>query len=122
MNDFDPIILNSNWLINGAHSLPSLVDCHLDLAEDVTVELQKMFELEPIGEVCLRFFLHIEAAPNDTTVTMNGWDVGKVSSGQPMVADVTDFVTLEDNVLLLIVNQKGRFGEVWLARVPCEAD
>lgn len=122
MNDFDPIILNSNWLINGAHSLPSLVDCYLDLAEDVTIELQRMFDLEPIGEVCLRFFLHIEAAPDDTTVTMNGWDVGRVQAGQLLVADVTDFVTLEDNALLLNVNQQGRFGEVWLARVLCETD
>jgi hypothetical protein len=120
MNDFDPITLNSNWLINGAHLLPSLVDCHLDLAEDVTIELQRMFDLEPIGEVCLRFYLHIEAAPDDTTVTMNGWDVGKVSAGQLLVVDVNDFVTLEDNVLLLKVNQKGRFGDIWLERVPCE--
>jgi hypothetical protein len=122
MNDFDPIILNSNWLTVGAHPLSSLslVDCYVDLAEDATIELRRMFDLEPIGEVCLRFFLHIEAAPNDTTVTMNGCDVGKVLAGQPLVADVTDLVTLEDNVLLLVVHQKGRFGEVWLERVPCE--
>jgi len=86
------------------------------------IELRRTFDLEPIGEVCLRFFLHIEAAPDETAVTMNGWNVGKVSAGQPLMADVTDFVTLEDNVLLLVVHQKGKFGDVWVARVPCETD
>jgi hypothetical protein len=120
MNDFDPINLNYNWLINGAHPLPSLTDWPEYFAKNEKIKLRRMFDLEPIGEVCLHFILHIEAAPDDTTVKMNVWDVGIVQAGHSLIADVTDYVTLEDNVLLLTVSQKAIFGEVWLERVPCE--
>ena len=90
------------------------------LAQGETVELRYLFDLEPIGEVCLRFFLHIDAAPGATTVKMNEWDVATMQDGQGLVADVTDFVTLEDNMLLLRVSQSGTFGQVWLERIPCE--
>jgi hypothetical protein len=84
------------------------------------LHLRYTFDLEPIGEVCLRFFLHIESAPSGTTVDMNRWRVGLTQVGQSFIADVTDFVTLEDNILLLQGDQPGDIGPVWLERIPCE--
>jgi hypothetical protein len=120
MNDFDSIPLNTNWQIDGVHPLPNLSDWSQYFAKNENIKLRRMFDLEPIGDVCLRFFLHIDAAPDDTTIKMNAWEVGKVENGQVFIADVTDFVTLEDNVLLLSVTRSGKFGSMWLERVPCE--
>ena len=121
MNAFDPIPLNTNWQMNDGVVLPRLSHwTPRSLAQGEKVELRQVFDLEPIGEVCLRFLLHIEAVPDERTVSMNSWDVAVGESGQGLVADVTDYVTLEDNVLLLTVNQNGIFGEVRLERVPCE--
>jgi hypothetical protein len=58
--------------------------------------------------------------PDGTAVDMNRWHIGTTQAGQPFIADVTDYVTLEDNVLLLQVERPGAFGAVWLERVPCE--
>lgn len=107
METFDPIPLN-------------IKESHADSKNGEPLHLSYSFDLDPIGEVCLRFFLHIDSAPAGTTVAMNRWQVGISQIGQPFIADVTDYVTLEDNVLLLKVNQPGTFGAVWLERVPCE--
>ena len=85
-----------------------------------TLHQSQPFDIEPIGEVCLRFFLHIDSAPDGTLITLNRWQVGIFQIGQPFIADVTDYVTLEDNVLLLKVNQSGSFGAIWLECIPCE--
>ncbi|MBZ0290607.1 MAG: hypothetical protein K8I30_23485 [Anaerolineae bacterium] len=85
-----------------------------------SIHLQCTFDLDPIGEVCLRFVLHIDAAPVGTTVDLNRWHMSITPENQPFIADVTDFVTLEDNVLLLQLRETGMVGAVWLERVPCE--
>jgi len=118
MTTLDPIPLNTQWQLNNEAKLFSLVDLSL---RNGAAELRRTFDLEPIGDVCLRFYLHIDAAPEGTAVSMNGREVGTIQAGQSFVADVTDNVTLEDNVLLLKVSRGGRFGAVWLGRVPCES-
>lgn len=84
------------------------------------LQLRCTFDLEPIGDVCLRFFLHIDDAPAGTTVDMNRWRVGLTQVGQSFITDVTDYVTLEDNILLLQGDLPGEVGSVWLERIPCE--
>jgi hypothetical protein len=107
MATFDPIPLKPNI----SHEEPK---------NGEAVHRFRLFNLEPIGEVCLRFFLHIESAPDRTTVNMNRWQAGITQAGQPFVTDVTDYVTLEDNVLLLQIKQPGAFGAIWLEPTPCE--
>jgi len=119
MSTFELIFLNTDWQVNSGDMLPKLSDLSHQLPDGKPIEMRRAFDLEPIGEVCLRFILHIDAAPDETTVQMNGWAVGVVQAGQPLVADVTDYVTLEDNGLVLTVHYNGTFGDVWLARVPC---
>jgi hypothetical protein len=138
MNTFPPIPLNADWRsyppedidpVYGASQLdesswdvlPTLAEWprHL-LGQADTVHLQKKFDLEPIGDVCLRFLLHVDAAPEATAVYVNGWHGGTLQKGQSLNADVTDYVTLDGNVLLLKVTKPGRFGDVYLQPVPCD--
>jgi len=120
MNTFDPIPLDTHWQLNNDDVFFSLADWpQHSLRPDETVELRRMFNLEPIGEVCLRFYLYVRGAPEGTVVSMNGWTIGRVEADKLFVANVTDEVTLEDNVLTLRVSQSGRFGKVGLERLPC---
>ncbi len=85
-----------------------------------TLHLKKTFDLEPIGEVCLRYHLHLESAPPATQVFVNGWHVGTTQAEKALVSDVTDYVTLEGNVILLKVSRKkGDIGAVYLLPIPC---
>ncbi len=138
MTALTPIVLNTDWRsyppeeidpVYGASQLDesswdiisTLSDWprHL-LGHNGTVHLRRKFDLEPIGDVCLRFMLRLEAAPDGTAVYVNGWHAGTIQQGQPLTSDVTDYVMLEGNVLLLNVTEPGRFGEVQLRRVPCD--
>ena len=138
MTAFSPIPLNTDWRsyppedidpVYGATQLddsswdvlPTLSDWprHL-LGREEIIHLQRKFDLEPIGGVCLRFILHIQAAPDNTSVYVNGWHVGTIQKGESLNADVTDYVTLEGNVLLLKVTKPGIFGDVYLNPMPCD--
>src|SRR5690554_4775809 len=90
MNPFDPIMLDTGWRLSGHANLVSIQNLRADAAQ----ELRRTFDLQPIGEVCLRFLLHIESAPGGTAVSVNGYDAGVTIHGQPFVADVTDSLTL----------------------------
>lgn len=83
--------------------------------------LTRTFDVPPILDVCLRFDLHITAAPGDIVLYMNGQRLGEVEGREPFVLDVTDFITLEDNQIALRVDcaQGGAFGEVVLKAEPC---
>jgi hypothetical protein len=107
MTAFDPIPLNLN-------------ESRADSKNGEPLHLFQTFDLDPIGEICLRFFLHIDSAPDGAVVKMNRWRVGITQTGQSFIADVTDYVTLEDNVLFLQLNQPGALGAIWLERIPCE--
>jgi hypothetical protein len=120
-DDTDPLYSASQLDDSSWDHLSILADWprHL-LGQAETIHLQRKFDLEPIGDVCIRIFLHLEAAPEATSVYVNGWHVGTSQSEQPLIADVTDYVTLQDNVLLLKVSKAGRLGAVSLQRIPCD--
>jgi hypothetical protein len=122
MSLFDLIPLNREWSLHSPENgLSMLVDLpHHLLIGDIPASLQKTFDLDPIGEVCLRFVLHIAAAPAGTVVNVNRWEAGITQDQYPFAADVTDYVTLEYNVLILKLRQGGRLGAMWLERLPCE--
>lgn len=84
------------------------------------LHLQHTFDLEPIGDVCVRYQLHLEATPAETSVFVNGWQVGTMQAGQSLTVDVTDYVTLEANLILMKVSKKGDIGAIWLQPVPCD--
>ena len=138
MTNFNPIPLDHDWRYfpledidetYGASELdesswgvlPTLVDYPRDvIAISGSLNLRHTFNLEPIGEVCLRFNLHLAAAPTGTQVFINGWHAGTTEAGKSLISDVTDYVTLEGNVLLLKLTRKGDLHGLILQPVPCE--
>jgi hypothetical protein len=85
-----------------------------------TLHLRQTFDLEPIGDVCVRYVLYVDAAPEGTTVFVNGWHAGTAQAGKALISDVTDYMTLENNMILLKVSKTGVLRGVWLQPVPCE--
>jgi hypothetical protein len=133
-----PISLETDWLyfptevmdaVFGASELdesswgilPQLADYPRDLiAFSGTLNLRHTFDLEPIGDVCLRFHLDLQRAPIDTQVYVNGWHVGTLQTAGPLHADVTDYVSLEDNLLLVKLTHSGDLHGLSLQPIPCE--
>ncbi|MEZ4671613.1 MAG: hypothetical protein R3E39_27230 [Anaerolineae bacterium] len=138
MTNLNPISLDHDWryfpmeVMDEAYGaseldesswgvLPDLADYPRDvIAFYGSLNLHHTFDLEPIEEICLRFHLHLTIAPAGTQVYINGWHVGTAQSGKPLLSDVTDFVTLEGNVLLLKLARKGDLRGLTLHPVPCE--
>lgn len=101
--------------------LSNLTDYPHDLiAISGTLNLRHTFDLEPIGDVCLRFYLNLKHAPIDTQVYVNGWHVGTMQAGQPLHADVTDYISLENNLLLLKLTHSGDLHGLSIQPIPCE--
>lgn len=78
---------------------------------------RRSFALEPL-DFCARYLLHVDSAPGLLTVRLRGEVVAQaVAAGTPV--DVTDFVSLDENELVLCTGE-GEIGRVWLQAVPCD--
>ncbi|MBZ0280969.1 MAG: hypothetical protein K8L97_09520 [Anaerolineae bacterium] len=82
--------------------------------------LRRLFDLQPIDDVCIRYWLHIDHAPDETQVWINAFEAGQTWAGEAFRVDVTDYISLENNEILLRVYQQGSIGKLWLEPVPCE--
>lgn len=80
------------------------------------VEAQTTFDLQ-LTEVCVRYWLHMDAAPGGISVVINGYAVGSTVESQPFAVDVTDAVRLEDNTIIL--RGASLPGRIRLQAVPC---
>lgn len=138
MTDLQPIPLDTGWRYFPTEDLdpadtaaqldesawgvlPTLSDYPHEIVSFYRLlNLQRRFDLLPIEDVCVRYHLHLDHAPDSTQVYINGWHAGTVEQGKSLMSDVTDFVTLEDNFLLLKVSRKGDLRGVTLWRVPCD--
>lgn len=81
---------------------------------------RRVFALQPL-DYCARYVLHVEASAVQVRVRLRDEDVA--SRAAPLQADVTDFLSLDDNRLELWVtgNAAGAGpGDVWLEAVPCD--
>lgn len=75
------------------------------------------FDLPPMTEQCLRYWVYIEPTNADMKISMNGYTV-EASTGENFSTDVTDFVTLEDNHL--VIHDHAEVPKrIWLQAVPC---
>ena len=102
--------------------LPQLADYPRDLiAVSGTLNLRHTFDLEPINDVCLRFHLALKRAPIGTQVYVNGWHVGTIQTADPLRVDVTDYVSLENNLLLLKLIRPGDLYGLSIQPLPCES-
>ena len=101
--------------------LPQLADYPRDLiAVSGTLNLRHTFDIEPIGSVCLRFHIRLDHAPIGTQVYVNGWHAGTLQTADPLNADVTDYVSLEDNFVLLKLTRSGDLHGLSIQPIPCE--
>ncbi|RMF82572.1 MAG: hypothetical protein D6737_01400 [Chloroflexi bacterium] len=78
------------------------------------------FTLAPT-QACVHYHFHIEHAPPQTDVYINGLHLGTTDDNAHFDRDITNFVSLDNNVVLLKVCHVGTFGEARLYAVPCDA-
>lgn len=115
--DSDPVYGSSqsdesSWgIVSSISELPSVPG---------VLHLRHQFDLEPINDVCIRYWFHIDSSPEKTAIYINGWHVGTTQGVGELAADVTDYVSLEANVLLLKIIKKGGSGRIWLQPVRCD--
>jgi hypothetical protein len=132
-----PLELDLDWLVfppadaDPAYGASLLDDSTWDALESVSdwpvdrlgdrdgVQLKRRFDLEPIGEVCLRFVLQLDHAPAGTQVYINGWHTGTTESGKALISDVTDYVTLEANLIHLKLVRREVLSGLRLVAMPC---
>ena len=101
--------------------LPNLADYPHDLiAVSGTLNLRRTFDIEPIADVCLRFFIDLQHAPKGTELYVNGWHLGTHQNDEALHADVTDTVSLEDNLILIKLTHSGELSGLSLQSVPCD--
>ncbi|MCA0459060.1 MAG: hypothetical protein LCI00_34245 [Chloroflexi bacterium] len=100
--------------------LPQLSEYPRELiAETGTLNLRRSFDLEPMGDTCVRVYLNLTIAPKDTQVYVNGWHAGTFRAGEPFHADVTDYVSLEDNLVLVKITRRGELSGMGIEPIPC---
>ncbi len=90
---------------------------HPAAATELPAQYEFRFDLPPMTDQCLRYWLHIEPAPAQAVVSLNDYLL-EAQTGKSFSADVTDFVTLDDNVLRVGEIQR-ELRRVWLQPVPC---
>ena len=140
MTNLDPISLDTNWRYYPTEDsdptygssetdeaswgvLDTLTDWPREmLPQSEILHLSHSFDLEPITDICLCIMLHVDAAPEGTTVYVNGWHVGTLEAGKSLVSDVTNYVSLDGNQILLKLSKKGDLHGVRIQPVPCKTD
>lgn len=86
--------------------------------------LQHTFVLEPT-DFCVRYFLFIDCAPQETRIYINGQEIAGYRIGDddaPYEYDITEYVTLGKNSLAFRVDceAEGGFNGVSLQPYPCD--
>lgn len=81
--------------------------------------LARLFSVPPIGEVCLRYLLHVGYCPADMALTINRQHFDSLPPA-PLELDITDHIWLEDNLLALTLPGPGPLRELRLLASPCE--
>jgi len=134
MSKLPTISLISNWSVDyfedgtpNPHDSLNTVDSLANWAFDKRrgegwlAWLQKKFDLPVMNNIaCMSYVLEIDYVPYGAVLVINGREFGEVRP--PFQMDVTDFIALEDNVIVFRVagNTAGSFQGVRLVAVPCE--
>ncbi len=135
MSSLPNLSLNNDWVCNTFELDPDLYEfahdgqpvadlrawaCDRRYDDGWAAWLQKTFDL-PMTDVCINYTLRIARAPKGTVVSINGTRLGEMNNGNLFEMDVTDYVTLEDNVIRfrVICGGEGSFGDIILEGIPC---
>lgn len=102
--------------------IPSLFDWSFDQRrrEGWIAWLSRTFDLPPIEDECLNYWLIIKSAPTPLELHLNGRDLGTIQT--PFELDISDMVALDDNRIAFRIPAwaVGSFGDVRIKGVPCE--
>lgn len=69
--------------------------------------LRKRFDLTPT-EACVRYFLRCEGSIYPMTIYLRGQAIAQYDKESYLDVDVTDYVSLDDNVLVLMIRLDGQ--------------
>ncbi len=86
--------------------------------------LTRRFWLEPL-DMCVGYWLHIENVPAGATLYLNDQRVCSIENSDPHVIDVTDFVWLEWNKIMVEISYTTYMApfsldNTRLEAIPCE--
>ena len=95
-----------------------------DAASGGMLWLRKQFTLDA-SDSCLRYSLRCTRAPCQTQVILRGQRIADISAGSELALDVTNYLSLDNNVLVLALEdgKKVDAGErirVWLEARFCD--
>lgn len=120
-NDYSqPDVNEAGWI-----PLPEISDWTVANSAHTGVDwFRRHFTLMPM-DGCVRYLLQIEVVPENLTVYINGKKVSDTRTKQDFKADVTDYVTLDENIIALRLtprsnNAGGSFEKIGLQPIPCE--
>jgi hypothetical protein len=123
MVQISKFLLNTNWRYCYAtksedYSSVTVDDSDWDLVAFTDIPISKMspheviwlrkrFDLTP-AEACLRYFLRYEGRAFPMTIYLRGQAIAQYDKNSVLDVDVTDYVSLDDNVLVLAIRFKGQ--------------
>ena len=123
MEQISKFLLNSNWRYCYAtkskdYSHVTVDDSDWDLATfaDIPISkvssheliwLRKRFDLTP-AEACLRYFLRGKGWGFPMTIYLRGQAIAQHDEESVLDVDVTDYVSLDDNLLVLAIRLNGQ--------------
>jgi hypothetical protein len=115
-------LLDDHWLSESGSEIESLETYCFPAGDSNGVHhlLRRQFTLD-ITDYCVNYVLHLRSAPLGTEIIVNGQTVAQISV-LPFVIDITMYVMLEDNALILQVpaHADGHFAGVALQPIPCD--
>jgi len=80
----------------------------------------RTFTLEPT-DLCVRYYLYIDSMPKVALIAINDHKINPLTTPPPYKLDVTDYVTLDENVIgFRVTGADGAFGHVHLQPVACD--
>jgi|GEM_PF-1866632 len=110
---------NSNWDWTTLTDFPPAeVSAHYGLW------LRKSFDLHPT-EACVRYFLCCDVMAYQMTIYLRGQVIVQCERGDVLDVDITDYVSLDDNVLVLAIRLDGQTidaqpTELYLQPIYCD--
>lgn len=103
--DYSSVTIDdSDWDWTTFTEIPNLA-----MSPDDVIWLRKRFDLNPT-EACIRYFLRCDGCAYPMTIYLRGQAIAHYDIGSNLDVDVTDYVSLDDNILVLAI----RFGGVGL--------
>lgn len=88
----------------------------LDISPSGILWLRKQFDLNPT-ETCVRYFLQCDAIAYPMTIYLRGQMIAQYDDNVGLDIDITDYVSLDDNLLVLAMHLDGHTNDIQQAEL-----